>query len=224
MKNKEFYSIAIDGPAASGKSTAAKGVAKELGFLYVDTGAMYRAFTLFLIEKGLDNKNEKDALSVLDKCDIYEDKNGHVFLNGKDVTSRVRENDVSSLVSYSCAYKAVREKMVDLQRKMARNESVVMDGRDIGTVVLVDADLKVYQTATPEARAKRRYLEDKEQGRNSSYKDILEAIKKRDYIDSHRQNSPLTKAPDAIELDTSDMSIKEETDKIISLFKEKVGK
>ena len=137
------YSIAIDGPAASGKSTAAKGVAKALDFLYLDTGAMYRAITLYMIEKGLDTRSEEDAKSILDEVTMREDKNGHIFLNERDVTERVREEDVTKLVSYACAHKAVRERLVALQREMAKGESVVMDGRDIGTVVLPDATLKV---------------------------------------------------------------------------------
>ena len=217
------YSIAIDGPAASGKSTAAKGVAKALDFLYLDTGAMYRAITLYMIEKGLDTRSEEDAKSILDEVTMREDKNGHIFLNERDVTERVREEDVTKLVSYACAHKAVRERLVSLQREMAKGESVVMDGRDIGTVVLPDATLKVYQVASVESRAKRRYLEELSKGKEASLEEIQKDIERRDYIDSHREHSPLRKAEDAILLDTSDLTIQEEIDAILSLFREKAG-
>ena len=217
------YSIAIDGPAASGKSTAAKGVAKALDFLYLDTGAMYRAITLYMIEKGLDTRSEEDAKSILDEVTMREDKNGHIFLNEREVTERVREEDVTKLVSYACAHKAVRERLVALQREMAKGESVVMDGRDIGTVVLPDATLKVYQVASVESRAKRRYLEELSKGKEASLDEIQKDIERRDYIDSHREHSPLRKAEDAILLDTSDLTIQEEIDAILSLFHEKAG-
>ena len=217
------YSIAIDGPAASGKSTAAKGVAKALDFLYLDTGAMYRAITLYMIEKGLDTRSEEDAKSILDEVTMREDKNGHIFLNERDVTERVREEDVTKLVSYACAHKAVRARLVALQREMAKGESVVMDGRDIGTVVLPDATLKVYQVASVESRAKRRYLEELSKGKEASLDEIQKDIERRDYIDSHREHSPLRKAEDAILLDTSDLTIQEEIDAILSLFREKAG-
>ena len=217
------YSIAIDGPAASGKSTAAKGVAKALDFLYLDTGAMYRAITLYMIEKGLDTRSEEDAKSILDEVTMREDKNGHIFLNERDVTERVREEDVTKLVSYACAHKAVRERLVALQREMAKGESIVMDGRDTGTVVLPDATLKVYQVASVESRAKRRYLEELSKGKEASLDEIQKDIERRDYIDSHREHSPLRKAEDAILLDTSDLTIQEEIDAILSLFREKAG-
>ncbi len=218
------YSIAIDGPAASGKSTTAKGVAKRLGFVYIDTGAMYRAFTVLCLEEGADPENEEECLKLLPGCDIHEDSDGHIYLNGRDVTSRVREKDVTNTVSYTCAYFDVREKMVELQRKMAKSVSVVMDGRDIGTVVLKDADLKVFLTASIESRAERRVLDNQRRGLESDYEEIKKDIIRRDYIDSHREHSPLTKAEDAIVVDTSDMTIEEEIERIILLFEEKVGK
>ncbi len=218
------YSIAIDGPAASGKSTTARGVAKRLGFVYVDTGAMYRAFTVLCLEEGADPKNEEECLKLLDGCDIFEDSEGKIYLNGRDVTERVREKDVTNSVSYTCAYYDVRVRMVELQRKMASSVSVVMDGRDIGTVVLKDADLKVYLTASIESRAKRRLADNEKRGMPSDYDEIKKDIERRDYIDSHRENSPLSKAEDAIVVDTSNMSIEEEIERIILLFEEKVGK
>jgi cytidylate kinase len=222
MKTDRHYSIAIDGPAASGKSTAAKGVAKILGFLYVDTGAMYRAFTLHMIQLGLNPRSEDDAMVALPSFDVKEDRDGKVYLNGVDVTSRVREMDVSREVSYACAYKAVREKCVAIQQEMAKDDSIVMDGRDIGTVVLPDADLKVYQVASVEARATRRFKENQEKNIPSTLEDIIFDIKERDRIDSTRANSPLRQAKDAILLDTSDLTIQEEIDAIVLLFKEKI--
>ena len=218
-----YYSIAIDGPAASGKSTAAKAVSKALGFLYVDTGAMYRAFTLYMIENNLDTKSEEDARILLSSLELKEDRDGHIYLNGRDVTSRVREEDVTRLVSYACAHKCVREKLVEIQQEIAKNESVVMDGRDIGTVVLPHATLKIYQVASVDSRALRRYKEDVAHHRNVTLEEIKKDIERRDYIDSHRENSPLRPAEDAIFLDTSDLTIQEEIDAIISLFRKKVG-
>lgn len=218
-----YYSIAIDGPAASGKSTAAKAVSKALGFLYVDTGAMYRAFTLYMMENNLDTKSEEDAMKLLPSLVLKEDREGRIFLNGRDVTKRVREEDVTALVSYACAHKCVREKMVEIQQEMARNESVVMDGRDIGTVVLPNATLKVYQVASVMSRAERRYKEEISRNRDVSLEEIQKDIERRDYIDSHRANSPLRPAEDAIFLDTSNLTIQEEIDAIIELFRKKVS-
>ncbi len=218
-----YYSIAIDGPAASGKSTAAKAVSKALGFLYVDTGAMYRAFTLYMMENNLDTKSEEDAKKLLPSLVLKEDRDGRIFLNGRDVTKRVREEDVTALVSYACAHKCVRERLVEIQQEMAKTESVVMDGRDIGTVVLPDATLKVYQVASVASRAERRYKEEIARNRNVSLDEIQKDIERRDYIDSHRENSPLKPADDAILLDTSNLTIQEEIDAIISLFRKKVS-
>ncbi len=218
-----YYSIAIDGPAASGKSTAAKAVSKALGFLYVDTGAMYRAFTLYMMENHLDTKSEEDAKTLLPSLSLREDREGRIFLNGRDVTKRVREEDVTALVSYACAHKCVRERLVEIQQEMAKNESVVMDGRDIGTVVLPNATLKVYQVASVASRAERRYKEEISRNRDVSLEEIQKDIERRDYIDSHRENSPLRPADDAVFLDTSDLTIQEEIDAIISLFRKKVS-
>jgi len=219
----KLYSIAIDGPAASGKSTAAKGVSKALGFLYIDTGARYRAFTLYRLREKKDTKSREDAISLLPSCNIEEDKEGNTYLNGENVSEQIRTPEVSNQVSYACAHLEVREKMVALQREMAKSQSVVRDGRDIGTVVLPNADLKVYQIASAQARAKRRYEEFVKKGIPCSRDEILKDIQRRDYIDSHRENSPLTKAEDAIVLDTSDRTIEEETKAILSLFEQKAG-
>lgn len=218
------YQIAIDGPAASGKSTAAKLVAKKLGFLYVDTGAMYRAFTLLMMEKGLDTKSREDAKSLLGSFTMKEDRNGHIYLNDKDVTSRVREQDVTLLVSYACAHPEVREHLVELQREMAKTDSVVMDGRDIGTVVLPFATLKVFQVASVKARALRRFKEEQAKNSPMTLEDIEKDLERRDYIDSHREVSPLRPAEDSIRLDTSNLTIEEEVDKILELFEQAKAK
>ena len=218
------YSIAIDGLAASGKSTAAKGVAKKLNFLYIDTGAMYRAFTLHMLNLNLDPKSEEDAKKALDTFDVIENTSYQIFLNGEDVTKRIREMDISYNVSFACAHLCVREKCVSIQQKLAKGNNVVMDGRDIGTVVLKDATLKVYQIASIEARAERRYKENIEKGINSTLEEIKEDIQRRDYIDSHRENSPLKKAKGAIELDTSNLTIEEEIDAVIEMFYKKIRK
>lgn len=218
-----IYSIAIDGPAASGKSTVAKAVAKKLNFLYIDTGAMYRAVTLFMIENNLDCKKESDAHIAIEDIRIEENKDGKVFLNGKDVTERVRLKDVTDLVSYACAHGCVREAMVKQQRVMAKNHSVVMDGRDIGTVVLPDATLKVFQVASVESRTQRRYKENILKGENVTLEGIEEDIKQRDYIDSHRAISPLCRAADSILLDTSNLTIEQEIDAVLKLFDDRIN-
>ena len=215
------YSIAIDGPSASGKSTVAKLIAKKLNFTYIDTGAMYRAFTLAVIEANLDPKSEKESDSLIGKISISFDEANHITLNDIDVSQRVRENDVANNVSYIASYKNIRLHLVDLQRKIAENKSVVMDGRDIGTYVLPNADLKIYQVATAEERAKRRYKENLEKGIETTYEDCLKNINTRDYIDSHRSFCPLHPAKDSVEVNTTNMSIEEVVDTIINIAKER---
>lgn len=215
------YSIAIDGPSASGKSTVAKLIAKKLNFTYIDTGAMYRAFTLAVIEANLDPKSEKESDSLIGKISISFDEANHITLNDIDVSQRVRENDVANNVSYIASYKNIRLHLVDLQRKIAENKSVVMDGRDIGTYVLPNADLKIYQVATAEERAKRRYKENLEKGIETTYEDCLKNINTRDYIDSHRSFCPLHPAEDSVEVNTTNMSIEEVVDTIINIAKER---
>ena len=215
------YSIAIDGPSASGKSTVAKLIAKKLNFTYIDTGAMYRAFTLAVIEANLDPKSEKESDSLIGKISISFDDANHITLNDVDVSQRVRENDVANNVSYIASYKNIRLHLVDLQRKIAENKSVVMDGRDIGTYVLPNADLKIYQVATAEERAKRRYKENLEKGIETTYEDCLKNINTRDYIDSHRSFCPLHPAEDSVEVNTTNMSIEEVVDTIINIAKER---
>ncbi len=215
--------IAIDGPAAAGKSTVSKAVAKTLGFTYIDTGAMYRAFTNYVIDKGVDPKNETECVKLIPEVDIILYPDGKVFCSGKDVTRIIREPLVSSNVSYIASYKNIRLALVDLQRKMAGEQSVVMDGRDIGTYVLPNADVKIFMVASVKERANRRYKENMEKGIQCSYEDIVEDIEKRDRIDSSRAFAPLKPADDSVKLDTSDLSIEGAIQAVLEIIKNKVG-
>lgn len=201
--------VAIDGPAAAGKSTIAKKVALMRGFTYIDTGAMYRAFTWYCLEKGVDCQDEKACVALIPEVNIELKPNGIVLCNGVDISKPIRETDVSSNVSYIASYKDIRLALVELQRKMAEKDSVIMDGRDIGTYVLPNAEVKIFQVASVETRAKRRYLENQEKGISCTYEQIFEDVQRRDHIDSTRAFSPLKKAEDAVYLDTSDLSIDE---------------
>ncbi len=218
-----FISIAIDGPAAAGKSTVAKIVAKRLGYVYIDTGAMYRAFTYAVIKAGLDPKDEEASCSLIGKVDIELTEDGRVFCNGEDVSKPIRENEVSSNVSYIASYKAIRLELIKLQRELAAKQNVVMDGRDIGSYVLPDAQVKIFQIASVETRAKRRYDENLSKGIKTSLAEVEANVRQRDYIDSHRDFDPLMKDKDAVELDTSAMSIDEVVEAILSIAKEKLG-
>ena len=207
---KKFYSIAIDGPAAAGKSSVAKILANRFNLIYIDTGAMYRAFTYAVLKNNLDPQNEEESCKLIGKVDIELLENGKVFVNNEDVTKQIRDFNVSSNVSYIASYKLIRLEMVKLQRKMAEKGNVIMDGRDIGTTVFPDAELKIFVTASPEIRAQRRYDELKGKGQEANFDDILENVKQRDYIDQHREVSPLRKADDALLLDNSHMTIAEQ--------------
>ena len=221
------YKIAIDGPSGTGKSTTAKILAKKLSFIYIDTGAMYRAVGLYCVKNNIDIDDEEEIKKHLDDIDInifYKDGNQEIELNGEIVSKEIRENLISHYASVVSQYKDVREKLVSLQQELAKKNSVIMDGRDIGTVVLPDADLKVFLIASDETRAERRYQELIEKGQTVEYDKILEELKERDYRDSHRNNSPLKRADDAIELDNSNMTIDEVVEKILELFNKKVGK
>ena len=215
--------IAIDGPAAAGKSTVAKLVAKKLGFTYIDTGAMYRAVTLYCLEKNVDCQNDEEVNKLINEIRIELHPDYRVVLNDRDVTKEIRSTPVAQNVSYIAANKAVRLLLVDQQRLLAENTSVVMDGRDIGTYVLPNAEVKIFQIASVETRAKRRYLENIEKGIECKLEDIHEQIKMRDRIDSGRAFAPLSKADDAISLDTSDLTIDEVVSAILKIIDEKVG-
>ena len=214
--------VAIDGPAAAGKSTIAKKVAKIKGYTYIDTGAMYRAFTWYCLHKGVDCQNEVACCALIPEVKIELKPDNTVLCNGFDVTKAIRQTDVSGNVSYIASYKAIRLALVDLQRAMAESTSVIMDGRDIGTYVLPNADVKIYQIASVETRAKRRYKENMEKGIPCTYEEIEEDVKKRDYIDSHRAFAPLKPAEDSILLDTSELTIDEVVAKVIEIIDEKL--
>lgn len=220
---KKNIAIAIDGPAAAGKSTIAKLIAKNLGFTYIDTGAMYRAYTWAVLNQGLDPEDQEQACSLIDKVRIHLTNDGRVFVNDIDVTTSIRQPHVSGNVSYIASYKPIRLALVTQQRELAKISSVVMDGRDIGTYVLPDAEVKIYQIASVETRAKRRYKENIEKGIEVPLAEIQKELEKRDYIDSHRDFAPLRQAEDAILLDTSHMSIEEVVAKVSEIVKSKVG-
>ncbi|MFD1389432.1 (d)CMP kinase [Oceanobacillus oncorhynchi subsp. oncorhynchi] len=225
----ELISIAIDGPAAAGKSTVAKQIAKKLGIIYVDTGAMYRALTYQTLQENIDLEDEKAVMKILNKIDIRlaQDKEGQrVFINEKDVTEAVRYPDVTASVSVIAKHPLVRKKMVAAQQELAQDNSVVMDGRDIGSHVLPDADVKIFLIASVTERAKRRFEENRQKGIPADLHTLEKEIEKRDELDSTREASPLVKAEDAVELDTTSLSIDDVTNKILEIcqpFIEKLG-
>lgn len=214
------FNIAIDGPAGAGKSTIAKMAAKKLDFIYVDTGAMYRAMALYFLRREIDAKDEKKIAEACEHINVtiaYQEGEQQVLLNGENVNAFIRTEEVSMMTSNTSKYPAVREKLLYLQRELAAANNVVMDGRDIGTCVLPDAELKIYLTASASERAKRRYLEQKERGVESDLAQIERDIIARDEQDMNREIAPLKQAEDAIYLDTSDMTIEEVVTKIVSL-------
>lgn len=218
MQN-EFYSIAIDGPASSGKSTIAKVVSEILNIEYIDTGAMYRALTWKVLENNINPKDKKLVFELLETTNI-DFKDSNIYLDGKVINDEIRLNYVSQNVSYIAIIPEVREKMVKLQKNMAKFKNIVMDGRDIGTVVLTDAKYKFFLTATIEERALRRYKELNQNGdKNINLKELEEDIRRRDEIDSNRKTSPLTQAKDAILIDTTEKSIEEIVNIIVSRVK-----
>ena len=214
------YNVAVDGPAGAGKSTIAKLVAKKMGYIYVDTGAMYRGLAIHFLKKGV-NPEEKEA--VAEACRDaevtigYESGVQQIYLNGENVTDMLRTEEVGNMASRTSAIPEVREKLLELQRSLAREKDVIMDGRDIGTNVLPDADVKIYLTASVETRAKRRYDELKEKGESCDLEEIARDIKDRDERDMTREIAPLKKAEDAVLVDSSDMSIEEVVSEICSL-------
>ena len=220
-----MINIAIDGPAGAGKSTVAKAVAKELGIIYLDTGAMYRATAYTAINNGIDVSDEvgvSEMLKNLTMDVVYEDGAQQIIVNGFNTTPYLREHYMSKAASDISALPCVRYKLVDIQRELAKTYNLVLDGRDIGTFVLPDANCKIFLVASAEERAKRRVEENRLKGQESDFDTVLKDIKQRDYNDSHREVAPLKKADDAVELDTTTMTIPEVVEAVISLVKEKI--
>lgn len=219
-------SIAIDGPAGAGKSTLARQLAGQMGFLYVDTGAIYRTVALSVLRAGADPEDPEQVAPLLEGLDIRmdygPDGEQRMFLSGEDVSKAIREHQVSGLASKVSAIPAVREFLLDFQRKQAREHNVVMDGRDIGTVVLPQADVKIFLTAAPEARAKRRLLELQQRGQQADYDTVLRDIIQRDYQDEHRPIAPLRRAEDGVLLDTTELNLEQSLQALLHLVKEKI--
>ena len=216
------YNVAIDGPAGAGKSTIAKLVAKEKGYIYVDTGAMYRGLAIHFMEKGIQPDNVAEIEQACEDADVtlgYENGVQQIYLNGRNITSRLREEAVGNMASKSSGIPKVRATLMDLQQNLAKTKDVVMDGRDIGTVVLPHADVKVFLTASVSCRAKRRYSELQEKGVPCELAEIEKEIEERDYRDIHRDTSPLVQAEDAVLIDSSDMTIDEVVKSILRLCK-----
>lgn len=221
-----IYNIAIDGPAGAGKSTIARRVAKKLSFIYVDTGAMYRAMALYLLRKEVNKDDTEQIGNICQDAEIsIEYQNGEqiVLLNDENVNSYLRTEEVGNMASVSSAVPRVREKLLSLQRKLARDMSVVMDGRDIGTTILPDADVKIYLTASSLTRAKRRYLELQEKGTVCNLDEIQKDIEERDQRDMNREISPLRQAEDAVLVDSSDLTIQQVVDRILQIFRSKTA-
>ena len=215
---KKNISVAIDGPSAAGKSTIAKMVAKKENFIYIDTGAMYRCVAYYCLTQKIDLNDEKAVEQAIEHIQIRLTPDNKVYLNDEDVSNQIRQDQVSLGASCVSKYQAVRSFLVDEQRKMAKAGNVILDGRDIGTVVLQNADLKIYQIASVETRAKRRYLENLERGLDADLETIKKEIEERDYQDTHREISPLKKAEDAIELDTSSLTLEEVVEQVLTLI------
>lgn len=223
-ENAMGYNIAIDGPAGAGKSTIAKLTAKELGMVYIDTGAMYRAVAYYFLNNNVPADDEISAEAACNNIDIditYEDDMQQIILNGKNITSGLRDEIIGKMASEAAKLPCVRQKLVDIQRALAVKSDVIMDGRDIGTRVLPDADIKIYLTAAVEVRAKRRYDELTAKNIECDIEIIKKDIAQRDYEDMHRKISPLMQAEDAVMIDTSDMSIRQVVDRIKGLYREK---
>ena len=220
-----IYSIALDGPGGAGKSTIAKQVAKRRGIVYVDTGAMYRAIALYMLKNNVDIHNEELVVSQLENVDIrleYREGAQCVILNGEDVSTAIRENEVSMAASVTSAYKQVRAFLMDTQRNVAKTTSVIMDGRDIGTVVLPDAQVKIFLSADSRVRAQRRWLELQAKGDNTPFEEVLADIEKRDWQDTHRKEAPLRQADDAVLLDTSFLDFEQAVQAVLNIIDEKV--
>lgn len=218
--------IAIDGPAGAGKSSLSKEVAKELSFIYVDTGALYRTIGLAASRKGLKKEDKAEIISMLNDIDVklsFNDEGTQiVLLNGEDVSSFIRTPEVSMFASAVSAIPEVRAFLLDLQRNMAKSDNVIMDGRDIGTVVLPDAKIKIFLTASPEKRAMRRHKENIEKGIDSTYEEVLKDVNQRDYQDSHREIAPLKPAEDSVLVDTSDYDFEGSKELLLKVIKERM--
>ena len=222
----KHVAIAIDGPAGAGKSTMARACAKALGYLYVDTGAIYRTVGYYMRLMGIGPKDRDGIARLIDEVNIeirYEDGVQHMILNGKDVTDEIRTPEMSMYASGVSAQPCVREYLLDMQRQFAREHDVVMDGRDIGTVVLPRADVKIFLTASPEERARRRFEELQARGDKISYAQVLDEMKKRDKQDSERDIAPLRPARDAVKLDTSGNTIEQSVAEILAIVRRKLG-
>ena len=220
-------SIAIDGPAGAGKSTLARALARELGYLYVDTGAIYRTVALRAREAGANPSDPEQVAPLLEELDLRMDYGGdgvqRMYLSGRDVTDAIRENEVSALASKVAALPAVREFLLEFQRRQAREHNVVMDGRDIGTVVLPQAGVKVFLTAAPEARARRRTAELLQRGQDADFDEILREIRQRDQQDENRPVAPLRQAEDAVRLDTTNLDLKGSLEALLTLVRERLS-
>lgn len=228
---KEKITIAIDGYSSTGKSTVAKQLARDLGYVYVDTGAMYRAVTLYALRNGLISEEHFDRQGLIDRLErislrfVFDEDLGYaaIYLNDENVEQEIRKMEVSRFVSKVAAVSEVREKLVAQQQLMGKSKGVVMDGRDIGTVVFPDAELKVFMTATAEERAQRRYKELQEKGEEITYKEVLQNVQERDHLDTTRKDSPLMKASDALEIDNSALTIAGQLQKIRSLAEDAIS-
>ena len=222
-----MISIAIDGPSGAGKSTLAKSLAEKLGYLYVDTGAIYRTIGLYMYEADIDPKDEAAVLAALPEIEIQlshgEDGLQRMTLNDCDVTEAIRLPHISLCASAVSAHPGVREFLLEMQRELARTHNVIMDGRDIGTVVLPQAQVKVFLTASPEARAKRRMKELEQRGTPEPYEKILQEIQQRDYDDSHRAAAPLKQAEDAVLLDTTELNFAQSEEALLTIVRERTG-
>ena len=220
-----MFNIAIDGPGGAGKSTVAKAVAKELKIIYVDTGALYRAVGVYALDSGVEPDDREGVSALLENLSVelrFEKGEQQVFVNGKNVSGKIRTPKASMAASNVSAIPEVRKFLFDTQRDIAKKHSVIMDGRDIGTVVLPDADVKIFLTASPEARAKRRFCELKHRGIDAAFGDVLRELKERDYNDSHREIAPLKAADDAVTVDTDKMTLKQEINAVLGLIKDRL--
>ena len=223
---KQFHAIAIDGPAGAGKSTLAKRLANELGYVYVDTGAIYRTVGYYIWICGIGGKDADGVRRLIDDVNVAIEYPGdglqHMLLNGKDITGEIRTPEISMYASQVSAHKCVRDFLLDTQRDLAKTHNVVMDGRDIGTVVLPNADVKIFLTASPEVRAKRRWLELQEKGAKDTYEQVLADQLKRDEQDSTRAVAPLKQAKDAVLVDSSNLTLDETAARMLAIVKEKL--